>query len=424
MFRLHETTRRRVCRTAFVVLCAAPTIGTLAWIAHARRPWRVEDEQRRLGGLLHVDVHCADWRTPRPGVAAASQLYLGAPAGGRRLAELFDVTWQRDGALGQVATIESISVDADRLAEVGEHLRHWIDAGVDRSCQLLVREVTIRSPRGTVAFQHVRVHIDRDESGPAHVRVISRPAGAAQDGGELRLAMDISPPERERPSAPVATLVATLDAAAAPLPGWLLAPLAPMVGELGDAATFSGSVQIRSTGDAVSGSAQGTCRRVLLASCLSPQAAHHAEGEATLRIDALRWQNAKIVELAADVSGEHLRVSRKLVEAAGQFLDLRPIDVKAGGDELLAIDRLSARIQLTSDGLTITGHFTDESALPPGCIAAAGGRAMIMQGRPLYPAAWVQFAEGPAESWVPATAQAIERAARLPLSDGEASSAK
>lgn len=421
MFRLHETTRRRVCRTAFVALCVAPTVGTLAWVAHASRSWRVHDEQLRLGGLLHVDVSAADWRTPRPGVIATSRLCLGATVGDRGLAELIDVTWRRGGAGGGVAAVKAITLDAAQLAEIAGRLHHWIEAGVDRSCQFLVDEVTIRHAHGDVAFKNMRGHIERDESGGAHVRMIAHPDGVAPDSRELRLAMEVSAPKGA--SVP-AGLVATLDASDAPLPAWLLASLAPGFGDLGDAATFSGTIQIRSTDEQVSGSAQGVCAHILLAACLPPQAAHHAEGEATLRIDALRWRGAEVVELAADVSGEHLRVSRTLIDAAARFLDIGTVDVNAGKDEMHLIDRLRARIQLARDGLTITGNFVDEPALPPGCIAAAGGRAIVMQGRPLYPAAWVQFTEGPAESWIPATPRAIERAARLPLSDGAATSAR
>jgi hypothetical protein len=420
MFHLHETTRRRVCRTAFVALCVAPTVGTLSWIAHARRPWRVDDEQLRLSGLLHVDVHAADWRTPRPGVVATSHLRLGSAVGNNGLAELLDVTWRRGGASGEVAAVKAITLDTAQFAEIAGRLHTWIEAGADRSCQILIDRVAIHHAGGEIAFEQVRIHAERDAFGLAQLRMTASPAGSAADGGELRLAMNFSASTSDEASASDAGLAATIDASDVPLPAWLVAVNVPAFGDFGESATFSGTIHARVTGEHTSGSAQGVCNRVLLASNLPPHAAQHAEGEATVRIESLLWQDAAIVEFDADVSGEHLRVSRTLIESAAQFLDFGTIDANAGGDDLLAIDRLRARIQLTKDGLTITGNFGNDLALPPGCIAATGGRPIITQGRPLYPAAWVQFTEGPAASWVPATPRAIERAARLPLAGADA----
>ncbi len=111
MFALHETTRRRVCRIAFVVLCVAPTLAVAAWIVRWYLPGRVEAEQARLSGQLFVDVRLADWREPRPDTIRTTSLTLANATGSTQLLQVGRLERRRKGDV-QWLSLEQAKVDA------------------------------------------------------------------------------------------------------------------------------------------------------------------------------------------------------------------------------------------------------------------------------------------------------------------------
>lgn len=422
MFRLHETTRRRVCRTAFALLCVAPTVATFAWILYEYRPWRVADEQTRLGAPWRVNVRLADWSEPRPNAARTTGLTLVEPVSGRVLAELAELELHR-GDGGESIAVQSITLDVARWQVLANRAHAWL-LGCDESEMQLNAESLFLSGANAAErfeFRNVQLRLERTLGAGVRAQLIARPVGSA-DNVMIRLTLEKPPGD---PSAP---LHANLDATTAELPTWLVAAFVPVLSDFGADATFSGSIQWHFAAGQGSGTCQGRLRNVPIASLLLENAPYAAEGRAQVQIAELDWRRQEIERLVGSVDAQNVKMSASLVAAAVKHLFCVPTsagqlstttgNVAAGdSNSQVAIDRLAAHFELTRSGLTVIGGLAEQPGLPAGCLATSGGQAFLVQSPyfPLSAGAWVQFVAGPSTGWVPATQEAIDVAARLPL---------
>jgi hypothetical protein len=422
MFRIHETTRRRVCRTAFLLLCVAPTLATAMWILHAHRPWRLADEQSRLGAPWRLNVQLADWREPRPGAARSTGLTVVDPVSARVLAEATNLDL-RSGDGGESIGIQSITLDLAQWHVLADRAHDWLLDCDESIIQLHAGSLVLTSPNASerCEFRDVQLRIERAASTGLRAQLIARTVGDVEPA-TIRLTL-------ERPTGNSAgSLRASVDAATAELPTWLVATFVPVLGDFGSDATFNGSIQWEIAANQAGGAAQGRLRNVAIGSLLAAHAPYAVQGRAHVQLAELVWRGREIERLVGSAEGENLSLSRSLVAAAVKHLlcvqtsagrAISEVGGSASDDArtLVAIDRLAARFALTRNGLTLTGELGDHPGLPPGCLATSGGQAFLMQPPCIeLPAGqWVQFIAGPSVSWVPATQEAIDVAARLPL---------
>ncbi|HEY5314525.1 MAG TPA: hypothetical protein VIK18_18475, partial [Pirellulales bacterium] len=68
MFKLHETTRKRLCRAMFFALALVPTAAVLAWGVSRHLPGRAQRLADELSAQLALDIRLSDVSHPRPGV--------------------------------------------------------------------------------------------------------------------------------------------------------------------------------------------------------------------------------------------------------------------------------------------------------------------------------------------------------------------
>src|SRR4051794_34990486 len=66
MFPMHETTRRRICRGSFVLLCALPTLGTLAFGLSRQLPSHTRAVEEALSVAVGLNAHFDALSHPRP----------------------------------------------------------------------------------------------------------------------------------------------------------------------------------------------------------------------------------------------------------------------------------------------------------------------------------------------------------------------
>jgi hypothetical protein len=414
MFRLHETSRRRVCRIAFVAFCLAPTAATAAWIAHWHRPWRVADQETRLSAYLGLGVRLADWREPRPGGGRTSTLTLVDPSTAA-IVELADLSLARAGASTSLVA-QAATLDVQSFDELAVLAREALNRHGD--LDLTIQAGTVTASDGgdrTLALEGVAVKIDRDADGGRQGQLVARVADGSNTPPVVRVALKAVGAGLKR------RIEATIDARNAKLPGWLVDDLVPVIGDVGDAATFTGLVRMEFASDHVQGVASGQLETVSLSAMLGSGKVHAARGHATVTLQELRWRDGRIEGMAGVVQSENAEVSQSLVAAAVANLFCGNASAELFKPEHQAkpvsIDRLACRFQLDQTGLSLAGAIPPDAALPHGCIAASGGRPLLTT--PPYPrlpaGAWVQFVSGPAQSWVPATRSAVDMAQRMPL---------
>ncbi|MCA9260642.1 MAG: hypothetical protein KDA61_15625, partial [Planctomycetales bacterium] len=111
MSALHETTQKRICRSAFAVLCGIPALWTCLWIAWRILPWHHQLWERQLAAELELDVRLMQISEPRPGRFRCAAALL-ASRGSQPCIELRNVeaAW-RDNKLVVAAQDAVIYVD-------------------------------------------------------------------------------------------------------------------------------------------------------------------------------------------------------------------------------------------------------------------------------------------------------------------------
>jgi hypothetical protein len=407
MFRFHETTRKRVCRTAFAMLCIMPTLATLTWIGWRCRPSLAADQSAQLSSALHVDARLADWREPRPGLYRTDRLSLLHPGADAALVNLENLEVQRgNGALRIEAG--AVSLDASSLDAFAQLAMTWLALRESTSMTFTAKDLAFlrSSAKDALVLHDLQIHVEAAANGTRKTQLSATFGNDATQVKAVTVAL-----ERTRDG-----IIATLDLGAVELPCRLVASAIPALAGLNDEALYSGVVQIESRDGGLYGTARGRIAGLALQRMLPSGSPHVAGGSATVSQMELKWQGRRIESIAASVRADNIEVSASLVDAAVRSLYCTLANTQVASD-FIAVDRFACRFQFDRRGLTLTGELGAESNVPPGCIASSQVRMQLMQ--PQYVdlplAAWVQFVAAPASSWFPATQEAVEIGERLPL---------
>ncbi len=421
MFAFHETTRKRLCRTAFVILCVAPTLATAAWIVDRRLPSRAATQAARLGGLLQVHAELAGYREPRPGSRRCDALTLADSTTARPLMKL-ESPRIHGGAGAWSISAETATVDADELSALAPKVAAWLALPELQAVELRIRQFSInlpavagRSARPEFMLGDVQARFDRDATGVARLRLAIRPPNSpADDKAPVRLTVERST------ASPGASIRALLETPATPLPASALAAVVPGFNGLNAEATLTGTVEWTIDHAGVAGVAKGRLDDVAIASLLPVGSPHAAKGLATVTLSQWRWRGDRLERLQGAATADDVQLSASLVAAAAKYLYCAEVAdgvAVAGTAPMIAIDRLACHFVLDHRGLTLSGDLPQSVAAPTGCLATSRREPLLLQ--PPYvdiPAgAWVQFVAGPASSWLPATHAAVRMAQRLPL---------
>lgn len=421
MFAFHETTRKRICRTAFIALCLAPTLATAAWIVDRRLPSRTATQAARLGALLQTKAELAGYREPRPGSMRCDQLALDDSTSGEPLVRFQGVRLHRREATWSVF-VEAATVDAEHLDGLAAKVGAWLALPELQSADLRVGRLTLTLPSTTTGsttpvftLDDLQGRIQRDAEGVAHLQLAGRATDSpAEDKAVVRLAVQRST------AAPGAKSRASLDSSASALPIELLARLVPPLSGLDAKAVLTGSVEWTIDASGVAGVAKGRLSDVALSSLLPAGSPHAVSGRATVAVTVCRWRGARLERLEASATAEDVQASKSLVTAAIKFIYcVQTAEGVAGNGkaQTIALDRLACHFVLDHRGLNLSGDLPQSVEAPTGCLATSGNQPLLLQ--PPYvdiPAgAWIQFVAGPSDSWLPATEAAVRMAGRLPL---------
>lgn len=471
MFSLHETTRKRTCRTAFFALCLAPTCATAAWIADHHLPWRQTAAARRLSDRYHLDVLLDDLQEPRPRMTRTAAATLAAPGGADPLLKLVGVeTHRRGDAL--LLSINELALAVADLPEVAERLE-WSLARTDAArIELHVNTLALQPAEGAPPFtlHQLKGIMERDAQQHPRLKLIAHLDGKPKPSLSGDVSKELTPPatpQELRPRAislSVETLPAsddksppqqavTLDAQQAAIPVALLAPLVPGAAGLNADATFVGVITWKPfagkrhdepTEPAIAGALRGQLANVDLARLLPKNSSHSLQGRTTIELAAYHWQGDQLQQLAGTLTASDAQANGSFLAGAHHYLgcgrgeSLTP--TLAAAQNLAAqrrnrqepspedaallsatqqLDHLACRFTLDAAGLAIEPHIPAASELPAGTLAASTDAPVLFcpqlkSGERLPAVAWLQFIASPPEPWIPFTPETLETARRLP----------
>lgn len=453
MFAFHETTRKRICRAGFFVLCLAPTIATAAWIGSRHAPGRKEHIARELGRHLNAQVQLHDWRTPLPNAVRSTGMNISDAAAGRPLLEVagFDA---RGINSARVMSAQRIIIDVERLPQIVQHISAWLARVERQPLELRIAQATIKlggaAPHDQFTLHEVIGRVDRDAAGGLQMQLSAKVAADGKLASSSILKLTLKP-SRDGSNA---TPIVELQAKSAAIPARSLAAFVPGCGHVGANAAFQGTVRWTADWSGPLVVAEGKLQSVDFASLLPAGSPHKLAGVGAIEIDQWKWRGAKIERLAGKLHLEDGRASQSLLLACltslyCQFVrdgvaltgldavgalndaagDWRPAETDDAESVVMApVDLLAMRFELDREGLLFFGDCAMPDS-PPGCLAVCQSRPLLLQ--PAYEsgafpkpsgtkfrfhlAHLVQALAAPTLIGLPASREAIEMAEPLPL---------
>ena len=447
MFSLHETTRKRTCRTAFFALCLAPTCATAAWIADHCLPWRDAAAARRLSDRYHLEVTLADLQEPRPNVTRLASATLAEPGVAAPFLKLTGVETHRHGDALIISLEEATLAIAD-LPTLAARFDWLLSRTPAAKIELRIERLALAASHDApaVALHQLRGVIQRNESAPPRLQAIAHltenPSADAKPIGfscELAAATpDANEAKQTEPAPPHQVVTFTTQQNA--IPAALLAPFVPGIGALNNTATFAGVVTWRAHVADVTGELSGRLEGVDLAGILPGNSPHKLTGAAAIELTDCHWQGEQFQRLAGALTSADAAANGSLLVAARAYLGSKigdgfkelqaaaarvsaqqlptteDRDVTAANHELT---HLACRFTLDAAGLVVEPNIPAASTLPAGTLAAIDGQTVLFCPRPadgkILPAvAWLQFVASPPIAWIPFTPEVLETARRLP----------
>jgi hypothetical protein len=370
MFRLHESTRRRICRAAFLLLCVVPTASVSAWCARRHLPGVAAAEAERLERELGLDVSLAGLRHLRPGRVLYEGLELADPETGRPLLQCraLEVDRQqsadRDGRprallvlLASQPEIEAAAID--RLGELLGRMLRRPTGSSQTDLRLVAGQLTLRATDASQTVSEVQGSI-------------ASFSGGMQAEASFRLA-GIDTPQpiririvRNRQITPPATGF-ELDTGGGAVPCGLLAVGLPLLERLGRRSRLRGYVWANQTDDGTSpgweGEFAGQVYDVDLDDLVTGHFPHKLSGTAQLTVQSARFRQRRLEHATGTLVAGPGVISRSLVDAAVAQLGLvRGAEPQTPG-ELVPYEQLAAGFLIDARGLQLQG----------GC-AASGNR--------------------------------------------------
>ena len=352
MIPLHQSTRRRVCQTSFVLFCLLPTAAIFGWSASRKSSQHLRSCELQLTEQLGLKAKLDSVSYPQPGVVLLHGLELcdletDQPVFHSRSLEITRV----EGRLVVLAS-EPV-IEAGRLYQLwdllGRRLRRELTA--HEPIELLPCNLTIRSERGEQTYELVGGRLEPEESGEAAELRFRLPGLKMPEPASVRIVRDR---QRQTPSTRFA-----LSTGGAALPCSLFAALCDVEGTLGAAATFSGSLWADDTAQGWEAELAGRFEKIDLGRLVSNRFNHLLEGEATLELIDARFHESQLTEAHGSFAAGPGEIGVSLVQAAVAELNcstrlasLAEADARNHGP----YERLAFNFGIDSEGLRLAGN--------------------------------------------------------------------
>jgi hypothetical protein len=369
--RLHETIRRRTCRTGFCLLCVLPTVGVLGYSASCKLPSHTRQRESELSELLGVRTKLAVVRYPRPGIT----LYEGLELADAETGEwVLRCPWLECEAIDGRVVLSATrpEIETARIALVWDvlmrRLRH--ELATQREVRLTPSQVTLRASRGSQTYEVTQALIELVDQGEA-IEVRFRPAGAESEPAGFRVVRDRSQ------ATPFTRL--ELNTYGSELPVSVFAPLADVEAWLGGGSRFAGSFWVDELEDGWKADMTGQLRGVDLQALVGDHFPHQLNGEAEIEIDQALFDRGRLTEASGSLAAGPGTIGTSLIDAAVESLEFVPGNVNTRRTTALAFDELALRFRVDAGGLGLAGACR---GVPPRGVVLVGSKRQVLLASP------------------------------------------
>jgi hypothetical protein len=349
MFRLHETTKIRLCRAAFLALCIGPTCAVVGWTAYTHTPTYRRAHEQLIATQLGWQAKVKSATTPRPGLVLYEWVELADPQTGQLVARLPFVEVRSAAGVLSVELVHPATVSGEQLGSLVRLVETLTRRPPEApALRFAARNLTLTLPGGDQTLTDVCGEVAGGAEGQA--RLSFRLASAGDEENEPCLLT------AGRSSQDAADQTVQLTTGGGGLPAALLAPFWPGATQFGKSSQFAGRIAATRHGDAWRVELAGRVSQIDLDWLVSRQFPHKLTGPAEAQLAALVLADGRIESAQGNITAGPGIISRSLIQSAQTHLGIRAAEQALNGpDNVIAYRRLSADFQLDADGLDLRG---------------------------------------------------------------------
>lgn len=416
---MHDRTRLRICRAAFLLLCLLPTSATVAWIGVCHSPVNEAVEragwEQWLAEQSGLRVSIARISHPAQGITRLDGLSLadretGEPIARVRQVEIGGETAAGDGAmLIAVSQPEIHSRQLQRLWEILHQRMLRGEVDLPQPLELTAAELTVLPADDEIAttLTDFRCRVEPDLAGPKATIEFFDAAMPAEKAVQLQIV-------RDRQTSPPTTRW-ELDTRGAAIWCSLLSDDIESLGSLGVTATFSGSAWATLGFDGWEGEIHGRFQQVDLDRVVSDRFPHKLSGMAEVTLQRAKFRGGRIIDVAGSLRATGGSISLSLLEQAEKSLGLQLDPQTRLSDRTLRRYRqLACDFTIGGNGLEIAGRCDGPQA---GVVLTDDRRPLLANAQPeILPAvALVRTLSPDSAVQVPATLETDVLLRALPI---------
>ena len=354
---MHDSTRRLLCRLGFLLLCVLPTLAVAGWVSVICSPSYVAAckaaWETRLSQHLGLSVRLQGVQNPSRGVTVLEGLVLSDPETEARVASVrqIEIGYRGDELVVLAAQPELVSEEMWRLCEALHERVLRSPSASQVKVHFYAGEMNVKQSgdQGDSTLTDVHCRLTPTATGPQATIEFCDVALQMSEPAQLRIT-------RNRQVSPPATRW-ELRTRSTPLPCYLLADHVEILANLGDLATFQGTVEAMQGADGWEGEVTGRFRDVDLDRLVTDRYDHKLSGTAEIVFRRAQFRGGRLIDAAGDMLCSGGVVSLSLLHQAdkslGLIADQRVRSVES--DPLRRYQELKFGFTLNQQGLEIVG---------------------------------------------------------------------
>lgn len=336
---MHESTRRLLCRVAFLLGCVIPTICTLSWITYRQSSWSIAAVEDQLSETIGLKCHISRYYNPKPTKWVFEDVRLERAGSDAVVfpalkAELIDNTWQ--------LSADEVEVDWASRHRLWETLQEGVllKRTDGKRLQLNVAHVRFRD-EVLPSLQKLEVKHDPQQQPALSSSLL---VGDSLIPPPLMASVDTSNPEHWQ------VQLATTEQ---PIPTHPLRAALPQLAGLGVDANFMGQITFDLNYASTNVEMAGVFRQINLQSALATNYQHGAGG-AELHVKKLVVRDDTLQEAFGGIFSRNGQLSRSLLDRAAQHLNVQVIPPSRNQD-LIAYHEMAIGFRFDHGRMTLTG---------------------------------------------------------------------
>ena len=415
MSTLHETTRRRVCRATFLLLCVGSTFGVILWAIWIDSAAHRRTHEAAWSATLDLQVSLGRVSTPRPGVTLYEEVQLVAPETRATLARIQAVEYDRTTSPPTLVASRP-ELSADQLARAWQALERALrlPPAQGPGFRLAETDLTLHQVDGhDQTLTNLRGHL-------ASAKEAARAAFAFRVAGlEMTSDATLRVERHAVRGTPPITMRIDFQTGDAALPVGLLQSAWPALRHLGEA-TYRGQLWLTTESLAGEGGASGRLEAVDLQTLIGDQFPTTLSGTAQIDLDAVQISGGRLAMAKGALLASGGRIWHRTLEAAVQHLDCELANPQKRLGVSLPYQELAIGFQLDGTRLELLGKCQHA----PGALIVAGDEPLLEQPRsPQNTISLLRLLVPENDLQVPAVSAATELIRRLPLPEAVLDSA-